>query len=134
MSSKHSHMTPAEQQAVDAELMEASAKLATLNRNSDKYDLTLEEMARLREQDAALFDASNKVKEVVVVERPRGGSHVELHMNTPHHRFKTREVGETIGHLLEAPVRMVREGTAEVEGPSYRQPPRHVHYKDDRRK
>lgn len=108
----------------DAELLEAAAYQGTLSRNDPDYHEDLETMA------IVVSDVASKVASVNIVEGC--DPHIEVRTNSPRNRPELIQTAQRMGQLFEAPV--MRRATQEApDGPSYRQPPKHTFYKDDRR-
>lgn len=114
----------------EAAALEAVGIASTMSRNDPDYLADLEEQAR------DVSSVANEVSRVTLVEGQRG-AHIEVDLNRKTHRPAGRMAASTMGRLFEAEVHVRRDGGpraghdhAEI---SHGQPPRHVHYKDDRR-
>ncbi len=111
----------------EALALEAVGHASAMSRNDPAYVSDLEELKR------DVDGIANEVARVTLVESP-GGAHIDVGLARPRHRPSARQTAFALGRVLEAPVTVEtaqRPGDVHADA-SYRQPPRHTHYKDDR--
>jgi len=108
----------------DADL-EAEAWLsAHSSRNDPAYDA---DIARLTHHKRQLAKGVGAVR---IVES-HGRSTIEVVPADPRNRSQAMATASSIAEMGEVPVCRI---SADASGPSFSQPPRHTHYKDDRRR
>lgn len=112
----------------EALTLEAVGHASTMGRNDPHYVADLEETKR------DLEEAANNVSRVTLIETP-GGASIDVGLSRPRHRPSARQTAFALGRVLEAPVTIEtrqRAGDQHADA-TYRQQPRHTHYKDDRK-
>lgn len=115
----------------EALALEAVGHASTMARNDPNWQADMEEMKR------DLDGVAQEVRRVTLVDNGNRGHHVEVTLARPTHRPAARTTAGAMARLFEAEmdVRQAPQRAGhEHADVSYRQPQRHVHYKDDRKK
>lgn len=113
----------------EAAALEAVGHASAMSRNDPNYIADLEEVKR------DIDSVANEVRSVTLVDDGKRGHHIEVDLARPKHKPAARTTAFTLGRLLEAEVRVDGGSPRAGDSPSTigKQPPRHTHYKDDRK-
>ena len=113
--------------ADEAEALIAAGHAGAMGRNDPDYHASLEELRR------DVDGIANEVARVTLVETP-GGAHIDVGLARPRHRPSARRTAIDLARVLEAPVTIETAPRGEMSSAvASGQPPRHTHYKDDRK-
>lgn len=116
----------------EAAALEAVGHASAMASNDPNWQA---DMAELRRNVDAV---ANEVDRVTLVDRgERGGHHIEVDLTRRRHRPAAQQTAARMAELFEASLEVRREGAPAPgdtgRGASFAQPPRHTHYKDDRK-